>query len=136
MTQDPKTGQSPLGAEAEETLTQAAPQMPLPPLAPPDLMLPAGGLFAPQQSAVIGSGIGLAWATQTTFVLMLISLILLVILVAASPNGGFKQGLVVWTYIIIVAINLIYPLAVFSMARRSASAAAPRWPFQSPFRRP
>jgi hypothetical protein len=132
------------GADDELTLSQAVPNMPLPSFAPSDPAAPPNvGAFAPVPPPLPGGaagqanqpGISVAWAVQTTFILMFTSLILLVVLVAATANVLHSLSLVVWTVVIIVIVMVVYPIVVFNLARRSSGQPA-NWSLFGTFRRP
>jgi hypothetical protein len=162
MAQDPRSGRmhrpgmpgdqsNAPGDDEEVTLSQAIPNMPLPPYAPPDPVTPAApGTFMPLPLSLPGGasvqssassqqtnqpGISVAWAVQTTFLLMFTSLILLVLLVATTANALHNLTLVVWTVIIIVAVMVLYPILVFQLARRVPGQPG-KWSLFGPFRRP
>ncbi len=162
MAQDPRSGRmrrpgmpgdpsNVPGDDEEATLSQAVPNMPLPSYVPPDPVTPpAAGTFMPLPPSLSGGasvqppapgqqtnqpGVSVAWAVQTTFLLMFTSLILLVLLVATTANALHNLTLVVWTVIIIVAVMVLYPILVFQLARRAPGQPG-KWSLFGPFRRP
>ncbi len=133
------------GAGAGSAAPQPPPQSWTPPDEGPTLppqplssfQPPAPGPQAPQQSArgAAGSAIPSTWAAYTTFALVYTSLILLAAMAIAYAVITKSGALLAWVVVIIVIVNIAYPLIVFSIAR-PGSVQSMRLPFMSPRRGP
>lgn len=141
--------------ETDPTLAPITANTPLPPVTPlPLASQSGGGNSAPQPPPEFGAAPGdqppfaeaasqratdpsitAGWAARTTFVLMLVSAVLLAAMAIAYTAATKQTGLLIWVVIIIIAVNIAYPLIVFSIAR-PGSAQPMRLPFMSPRRGP
>ncbi|HEY7355107.1 MAG TPA: hypothetical protein VH590_01540, partial [Ktedonobacterales bacterium] len=124
--------------ETDPTLAPITANTPLPPVTPLPLASQSGGGSAtPQPPSGLGDApndqpppfaaatplratdpsITSGWAARTTFVLMLVSAVLLAAMAIAYTAATKQTGLLIWVVIIIIAVNIAYPLIVFSIAR-------------------
>lgn len=87
----------------------------------------------PQRSA--DSGITSGWAARTTFALMLTSAVLLAAMAIAYTAATKQIGPMIWIVAIIVVVNIVYPVLVFTIAR-PGPAGRVRLPFMAPRRGP
>ncbi len=116
-------------------VSRAAPEEP-PPISPQSSGAPSPQMpFMEATPYFRGSAITSTWAAYTTFALLFTSLILLAAMgiayAAITKDGGLLSGIVV----IIVVVDIIYPLIMFSIAR-PGSGQPIRLPFMSPRRGP
>lgn len=100
---------------------------PLPPDAPP----PQRSFAEATPMRAPDFGVTSGWAARTTFVMMLTSAVLLAAMAIAYTVATKKDGLLIWVVVIIVIVNIVYPLLVFSIAR-----PGPARPFRLPFQPP
>ncbi len=147
--------------DTDPTLAPITANTPLPPVTPLPLASQSGGSAAPPPGSGAAPGdqpppnayppqhafaeatplrgadpsITSGWAARTTFVLMLVSAVLLAAIAMADAIATKKDGLLIWVVVIIVAVNVAYPLIVFGIARPGA-AQPMRLPFMSPRRGP
>src|SRR5690242_3531930 len=129
---------TPLPLAAQSGSGSAAPQPPPGPGATPsDQPLPPN-TYPPQMPFAEATPMRAAdasmttgWAARTTFILMLTSAILLAAMAIAYTAATKQTGLLIWVVIIIIAVNIVYPLIVFSIARPGAAQPI-RLPFTNP----
>jgi hypothetical protein len=112
----------------------AAPPSDLPPL-PPDAYPPPPAFAEAAPMRAADSGVTSGWAARTTFILMLTSAVLLAAMAIAYTAATKKDGPLVFVVIMIVAVNIVYPLIVFRIAR-PGPAQPMRLPFMNPRRGP
>lgn len=125
--------QPPPGASPQPTDQPTLP--PLPPSTYQSQPPYAEAAQQPPPGGEAGSGINSTWASYTTFALVYTSLILLTAIAIASDAITKSGGLLVIVFIIIVIVNIVYPLIVFGNAR-PGSMRSMRLPFTPPRRGP
>lgn len=120
LTPLPLASQPDAGNAASQPPPGASPlrtdQPTLPPLPPSTYYAPPPHAEAPQQQPPGGApspAINSTWATYTTFALVYTSLILLTAIAIAYDAITKSGGLLVTVFIIIIIVNIIYPLIVF-----------------------
>ena len=121
LTPLPLASQPDAGNAASQPPPGASPlrtdQPTLPPLPPSTYYAqPPSAEAAPQQQSPGGApspAINSTWATYTTFALVYTSLILLTAIAIAYDAITKSGGLLVTVFIIIIIVNIIYPLIVF-----------------------
>jgi hypothetical protein len=128
----PLASQAGAGGSAQPPSTSRSTSTELPGLPPlPPANYPASD--APQQRAGTGYDLGITpgWAARTTFALIYTSIFLLTALAIAYAAIGKNGGLLIWVVIIIILLDIVYPLVVFTIAR-----PGPAQPFRLPFLAP